>query len=150
MQSTAARIEVKALGHRILNRVDVGDEGVAAGANPREAFLGCALLGQGRQLLFKIVPLGGDFGGDLGKGHLRLGRHQARGCRGEGATLLGDRKSGGYLWDGPLVYLPLGIADLVEGKPSHQARDHGEDHGRADAHVQMKGDAVTSCEHAFQ
>ena len=64
--------------------------------------------------------------------------------------MLGDCKSGGYLRDGPLVYLPLGVADLVEGKPSHQTRDHGEDHGCADAHVQMKGDAVTSCEQAFQ
>ena len=101
-------------------------------------------------MLFKVVPLGGDFGGDLDKCPRCIGRYQARGCRGEGAALLGNRKSDGYLRDGPLVYLPLGIADLVEGKPSHQARDHGEGHGRADAHVEMKGDAVPGGEQAFQ
>ena len=120
------------------------------GANPCEPFFGTALLGQGGQLLFKVVPLGGNFGGDLGKCLRRLSRGQTRGCRHECATSLGDRKSSGYLRDGSLVHLLLGIADLIEREPAHQAGEHGEGHGRANAHVELHGEAVSGCEQAFE
>ena len=56
--------------------------------------------------------------------------------------MLGHGESRRNLGNAAFVDPALGVANLVEGEPSHQAGRHGEEHGGSNAQIELGGDTV--------
>ena len=136
----------EAFGHRRLDGIDVGRERGAAFA---DAAVPLVLALKLRKLALERLALGfhacggglerlGSLGGD----EARRRRHQHPGA-------LRDAECGRHLRH-PFVDAALGVADLVEGEPADQARGQREGSGRADAGVELGGDAEPACRDALE
>ena len=143
------RGQLEALRHRGLDRLDTGDQRLAALADRPRARRVLLQLHQPRQLRLEGHAVPGDLAGDARQVAGRGRGGQARGRGHQGAALPRHREGGHDLGNAALVDPTLDVTDPLEGDPTDQAGDDGEGDGRANTEIELRGDAKAASQQAF-
>ena len=133
--------QFEASGHRGLDRLDIGHQGLTAPAQ-RFGARGIAFdAGQRLELRFEGPPVVGNAASDPGQLAGRGGGGQARRGGDQRAALLGDGERSGHFRYAALVHPALHVADAVEGNPADQAGHDREEDGAPDPEVELSRQA---------